>query len=163
MSGFVNLRHRNPRTCAQFSNSPTQPFTPSQFAIHQFTNSLIHWSFRASWWTKRPVSVTTPIVWAEPRSTSLVTTDGLMSTHTTFVHEGSMLPTPMPWSMVDSTTAMPTSASASAYRSCAATRSMIVSGSGPSSRMLPASTYGTWWVTHSYMIPEVSSPEATAA
>ena len=44
---------------------------------------------------KRPTSVTTPTVCMEPRSASLVTTAGLMSTHTTRTHDGSMLPTPM--------------------------------------------------------------------
>mgnify|MGYP003341191628 CR=1 FL=1 len=39
--------------------------------------------------------MTTPTVCCDPRSLSFVTTAGLMSTHTTRTHEGSMLPTPM--------------------------------------------------------------------
>ena len=42
-----------------------------------------------------PTSVTTPTVCIEPRSLSFVTTAGLMSTHTTRTHDGSMLPTPI--------------------------------------------------------------------
>ena len=48
----------------------------------------------------------------DPRSISFVTTAGLMSTQTILTHDGSMLPTPMPCSMDDSTTTIPTSASA---------------------------------------------------
>ena len=51
--------------------------------------------------------MTSPSVCADPRSTSLVTTDGLMSTQTTLTQDGSMFPTPIPCSIVDSTTAMP--------------------------------------------------------
>ena len=36
--------------------------------------------------------------------------------------------------------------------------SVIVSGSGPSSRRLPASTNGTLFFTHSYMMPLVKPP-----
>ena len=43
-----------------------------------------------------------PAVCDDPRSASFVTTAGLMSTHTTRTHAGSMLPTPMLWSMDDS-------------------------------------------------------------
>ena len=50
----------------------------------------------------RPTSVTTPTVWAEPRSESFVTTAGLMSTQTTRTQDGSMLPTPMLCSIDDS-------------------------------------------------------------
>ena len=49
-----------------------------------------------------------PIVCDDPRSASLVTTAGLMSTQTTCTHAGSMLPTPMPCSIVDSTSTSPT-------------------------------------------------------
>ncbi len=68
----------------------------------------------ASWWRKRPTSVTTPTVCVEPRSLSLVTTAGLMSTDTTFTHDGTMLPTPMLCSIERSMMTTPTSASASA-------------------------------------------------
>src|SRR4029453_12182497 len=40
----------------------------------------------------RPTSVTTPVAWAEPRSASLVTVAGLMSTHTSGTDAGSRLP-----------------------------------------------------------------------
>ena len=43
-----------------------------------------------------------PIVCVDPRSESLVTTAGLISTHTTLTHDGSMLPTPMLCSIDDS-------------------------------------------------------------
>src|SRR4249919_3044111 len=43
-----------------------------------------------------PTSVTMPMVCDDPRSASLVTTAGLMSTETIFTHDGSMFPTPMP-------------------------------------------------------------------
>ena len=50
----------------------------------------------------------------DPRSASFVTTAGLMSTQTTGTHAGSMLPTPIPCSIVDSTMTSPADASASA-------------------------------------------------
>ena len=53
-----------------------------------------------------------PMVWDDPRSASLVTTAGLMSTHTILTHDGNMLPTPMPCSIVDSASTSPTSSSA---------------------------------------------------
>ena len=55
--------------------------------------------------------MTTPTVWEEPRSLSLVTTAGLMSTHTTRTQEGSMFPTPMECSMVLNIRTMPASLS----------------------------------------------------
>src|SRR5262245_28125348 len=42
---------------------------------------------------KGSTSVTRPTVWKEPRSASLMTVEGLMSTQTTFTHAGSRLPT----------------------------------------------------------------------
>lgn len=48
------------------------------------------------------ISVTTGIVWKEPRSLSLMTVDGLMSTHTTLTHAGNRFPTATECSMVDS-------------------------------------------------------------
>ena len=57
----------------------------------------------ASWCKNRPTSVTSPIVCDDPRSASFVTTAGLMSTHTTGTQAGSMLPTPIPCSIDDST------------------------------------------------------------
>jgi alkanesulfonate monooxygenase SsuD/methylene tetrahydromethanopterin reductase-like flavin-dependent oxidoreductase (luciferase family) len=47
----------------------------------------------------RPTSVTTPVAWAEPRSASLVTVEGLMSTHTSGTEAGSRLPVAIEWSM----------------------------------------------------------------
>jgi len=41
-----------------------------------------------------------PTVCEDPRSASLVTTAGLMSTQMTRTEDGSMLPTPIPWSML---------------------------------------------------------------
>src|SRR5262249_6392395 len=40
----------------------------------------------------RPTSATTPTAWPVPRSLTFVATAGLISTHTTFTHPGSMLP-----------------------------------------------------------------------
>src|SRR5438552_14295452 len=59
-------------------------------------------SLAASWCRNKPTSVTIPSVCAEPRSASFVTTAGLMSTHTTRTQLGSMLPTPIECSIVDS-------------------------------------------------------------
>ena len=75
-----------------------------------------------------------------------------------------MLPTPMLCSIDESiSTSCTLLESAAAYRSCASTRSITVSGSGPSSRMLPASTNSTLFFTHSYMTPDFSTPVSTAA
>src|SRR5207245_8107515 len=46
---------------------------------------------------KDSTSVTRPRVWEEPRSASLVTTAGLMSTQTVFTTAGSRLPVAMAW------------------------------------------------------------------
>ena len=46
--------------------------------------------------------------------------------------------------------------------SCAASASVITSGSGPSSRIEPVSTNGILCFTHSYMIPSVMIPCSTA-
>src|SRR5271157_2629809 len=46
-----------------------------------------------------PTSATTPTAWPVPRSLTLVATAGLMSTHTTLIQPGSMLPVAMECSM----------------------------------------------------------------
>ena len=71
-------------------------------------------SFAASCCRNNPTSVTRPIVWLDPRSASFVTTAGLMSTQITLTHAGSMLPTPMPCSIVDSISTSFASVSAAA-------------------------------------------------
>ena len=58
---------------------------------------------------EQPVSVTMPTVCDDPRSPSLVTTAGLMSIQTTRTADGSMLPTPMPCSMLASMSTIDTS------------------------------------------------------
>ncbi len=55
------------------------------------------------------MSVTMPTVCDDPRSPSLVTTAGLMSMQTTRTADGSMLPTPMPCSMLASISTSETS------------------------------------------------------
>ena len=101
-------------------------------------------------------SVTRPIVWNVPRSPSLITVAGLMSTQTTFTQAGSRLPVAIECSAVAIRSAKPTPWIASRIRSWATSESVITSGSGPSSRIEPASTTSTPALTHSYMIPEVS-------
>ena len=68
----------------------------------------------ASWWRNKPTSVTRPIVCDDPRSASFVTTAGLMSTQITGTQAGSMLPTPIPCSIVERTMTMPIPSSAAA-------------------------------------------------
>src|SRR5579871_141829 len=109
-----------------------------------------------------PTSVTTPTAWPVPRSLTLVTTAGLMSTHTILTQLGSMLPVAIECSIDPRHSTRPAPFSCSAYASCARFISVIVSGSGPSSRKLPASTNGTPWVTHACMIPVFSRPDSTA-
>ena len=64
-------------------------------------------SSSASCSTNSPTSVTTPIVWKLPRSASLVTTAGLMSTHTVCTAAGSRLPVAIECSMVESIRQVP--------------------------------------------------------
>src|SRR5262245_25634247 len=49
---------------------------------------------------KGSTSVTRPTVWNEPRSESLITVLGLISTQTTLTQAGRRLPTAMEWSVV---------------------------------------------------------------
>src|SRR5204862_1740361 len=111
---------------------------------------------------KRPTSVTMPVDSTEPRSASLVTTAGLMSTQMSRTPAGVTFPTPIEWSMEKSMRIMSAPSISRAYSACAATRSTIVSGSGPSSRIEPASAKGTPWRTHSYMTPLRTAPASTA-
>src|SRR5207253_178676 len=89
---------------------------------------------RASSRKNDSTSVTSPTDCQLPRSASLVTTAGLMSTHTVRTPAGSMLPVAMECSIVESIKAMRTPPSAARMRLCASTMSVITSGSGPSSR-----------------------------
>ncbi len=54
------------------------------------------------------MSVTTPVACDEPRSASLVTVAGLMSTHTSGMLAGSRFPVPIACSMVATMMAKPT-------------------------------------------------------
>src|SRR5205814_721752 len=74
--------------------------------------SFVYCNAPASRRRNNPTSVTMPIVCDEPRSASLVTTAGLMSTQTRRTHAGSILPTPIPCSIVDSTSTSETPCSA---------------------------------------------------
>src|SRR5262249_37389661 len=65
-------------------------------SFSSFRNRLV------SRFRNRPTSVTTPTDSTEPRSLSLVTTAGLISTHTRRTPAGVMLPTPMEWSIEES-------------------------------------------------------------
>src|SRR5207248_510888 len=87
-----------------------------------------------------PTSVTTPTACPVPRSLTLVATAGLISTQTILTQLGSMFPVAMECSMDPRQSTTPAPLSCSAYASWAAFMSVMVSGSGPSSRKLPAST-----------------------
>ncbi len=73
-----------------------------------------------------------------------------------------MLPVAMECSIDPRHSTSPAPFSCSAYASCARFMSVMVSGKGPSSRRLPASTKGTRARTHSYITPRVSRPLSTA-
>src|SRR5438445_441360 len=103
-----------------------------------------------------------PVDSTEPRSASLVTTAGLMSTQMSRTPAGVMFPTPIEWSMEESMRIMSAPSMSRAYSACAAIRSTSVSGSGPSSRIEPASAKGTPWRTLSYMTPLRTTPAPTA-
>ena len=68
-------------------------------------------SSRASCSRNRPMSVMIPIAWALPRSASLVTVAGLMSTHTSGIDAGRMFPVAIECSIVATMIAKPTSGS----------------------------------------------------
>src|SRR5574340_791805 len=122
-----------------------------------------HWQSKApaSKCRNSPTSVTTPTACPVPRSLTFVATAGLISTQTIFTQLGSMLPVAMECSMEPRHSTSPAPFNCSAYASCATFMSVMVSGSGPSSRRLPANTNGTPCFTHSYSTPEVSRPDST--
>src|ERR1035441_7061414 len=97
----------------------------------------------------RPTSATMPTAWPVPRSLTLVATAGLMSTHTILTQLGSILPVAMECSIVPRQSTSPAPCNCAAYASWAAFMSVMVSGKGPSSRRLPASTNGMPAFTHS--------------
>ena len=66
---------------------------------------------------------------------------------------GHMLPIAIECSMEPRHSTTPAPFKCCAQRSCATFISVMVSGSGPSSRRLPASTNGTLFFTHSYITP----------
>ena len=74
-----------------------------------------------------------------------------------------MLPTAIACNAVATKTANVVTAVTARIASCAANVSGITSGSGPSSRIEPASTYGTPRVTSACMIPLFAMPPRTAA
>src|SRR5439155_1250202 len=115
----------------------------------------------ASRFRKRPTSVTMPVDSTEPRSASLVTTAGLMSTQMSRTPAGVMFPTPIEWSMEESMRIMSAPSISRAYSACAATRSTIVSGSGPSSRIEPASSTRRSLEASAVMNPKVSPARGT--
>ena len=110
-----------------------------------------------------PTSVTSPIVCDDPRSASLVTTAGLMSTHTTGTHAGQH---------VSDADAMQHrrqhdhQAGRGQHLGVAILRRDRCRSScraiGPSSRMLPARTNSTPARTHSTITPLFSTPDSTA-
>src|SRR5438067_1064816 len=97
-----------------------------------------------------------------PRSVNFVTVAGLMSTHATLTHAGSRLPVAIECSIVATIRQKPTPRIISRICDWASSASVTTSGSGPSSRMLPARRYGTLCLTHSYMMPLLRIPWATA-
>src|ERR1019366_7137266 len=97
----------------------------------------------------RPTSATMPTAWPVPRSLTLVATAGLMSTHTILTQPGNMLPVAMECSIVPRQITSPAPCNCAALASWAAFMSVMVSGKGPSSRRLPASTNGMPAFTHS--------------
>jgi hypothetical protein len=81
-----------------------------------------------------------PVAWALPRSSNCVTVAGSMSTHTVGVVDGRQFPTATEWSIVASIRTRSASWACSRIAVWASTASVIVSGSGPSSRIDPAMT-----------------------
>src|SRR5262249_15499395 len=132
---------------------------------------------------KDSTSVTSPTDCQLPRSASLVTTAGLMSTQTVRTCAGSILPVAIECSMVDSIRArrtpgrggvagglclpatsrggVPPSQTSSRILRCASTISVITSGSGPSSRTLPASTISTPWSIALFITPALRWPQSS--
>ena len=86
------------------------------------------------------MSVTRPIAWKVPRSLSLVTTEGLMSTQIVLTFAGRRFPTAIECSIVHFISVMVTPPSFDRIIFCAVTTSVMTSGKGPSSRIEPART-----------------------
>src|SRR5207247_2434141 len=106
--------------------------------------------------------VTTPYAWCVPRSRSLLTTNSVWSTQIVVsgrsssgvdasTKAGSMLPTAIACNAVATNTANVACVVNWRMASCAASVSDSTSGSGPSSRIEPASTKGTRCVTSACM------------
>src|SRR5207237_93794 len=87
-------------------------------------------------------SVTTAAAWKLPRSASLVTTAGLMSTTTVRTVEGSRFPVAMACNMEAIISAISTPFTSLRILRCASCISLMTPGMGPSSRIEPASTMG---------------------
>ena len=98
--------------------------------------------------------VTTPNAWCVPRSLSLLTTNSDESTQIvassrsepsgSVTNAGSMLPVAIACSAVAIRIAIVALIVCARIASCAASASVITSGSGPSSRIEPVSTNGTF-------------------
>src|SRR4029453_399037 len=99
----------------------------------------------------RPTSVTTPVAWAEPRSASLVTVDGLMSTQTSGTEAGSRLPVAIEWSMDATIRADPTPPGRERSGGGASAASVTVAGRGPSAGTEPPRTKSTPFTTQACM------------
>src|SRR4029453_5442075 len=99
----------------------------------------------------RPTSVTTPVAWAEPRSASLVTVDGLMSTQTSGTEAGSRLPVAIEWSMAATIRADPTPPGRERSGGGASAASVTVAGRGPSAGTEPPRTKSTPFTTQACM------------
>ncbi len=84
-----------------------------------------------------------PTVWTLPRSFRRVTGAGLMSTTATLTHAGSSMAVASECSVVAIISAKPTPWISSRICCRAACMPVTTSGSGPSSRMLPARTNGS--------------------
>src|SRR3984957_5637509 len=137
VSGFILIRPG--LDFRKFGMYPGSRVVVSVLTLHCCDSSAC-WSNPRNW----PTSVTTPTACPVPRSLTLVATAGLISTQTIFTQLGSMLPVAMECSIEPRHSTSPAPRSCSAYASCARFISVIVSGKGPSSRRLPASTNGTW-------------------
>ena len=109
------------------------------------------------------MSVTTPRACEEPRSASLITVAGLMSTQTSGTEAGSRFPVATECSIVATMIAKPTSPSCARIARWPSITSVTTSGSGPSSRTDPTRTKSLPSVTSACITPEVMTPCSTAA
>src|SRR5206468_10116942 len=119
----VGRAHQDPGRRGHRSAPPDGSWTPSSVARLRRNGST---------------SVTRPTVWNVPRSLSLVTVAGLMSTETTLTQAGSRLPVAIECRAVAIIRAKPTPRIARRIVACACRVSVITSGIGPSSRIDPA-------------------------